>query len=330
MTQKSECTIAFERYIDLALDDKIPWDEFIVLMKTFTTSFDDSQKLISALLNSLKKLKRRFLRKKKNKNYDLISLEDSDADEIPENNVPDVNEKVNKSLETDSQENKVCSESVTTSNDTIIEESKHPFVSTLKIEPMEERNDFVFENELAKDEKVPKVEVSDMDIEESKPLIDALQQPKDTSIAQETFKKVSNQDKLTFEICEATGEIIYKKVTKECEDFELPVEDQEKDSIGEDKKTKKKSLVNEKTTNSITANNGKKNSLSKKTRICEGTIEEETHCSDCGKVCLTISNLKKHHKAKHGQAFNYKCEKCQKFFKTIHSIRKHERKATYH
>ena len=321
MTQKSECTIAFERYIDLALDDKIPWDEFIVLMKTFTTSFDDSQKLISALLNSLKKLKRRFLRKKKNKNYDLISLEDSDADEIPENNVPDVNEMVNKSLET---------ESVTTSNDTVIEDSKRPFVSTLKIEPMEERNDFVFENELAKDEKVPKVEVSDMDIEESKPLIDALQQPKDTSIAQETFKKVSNQDKLTFEICEATGEIIYKKVTKECEDFELPVEDQEQDSIGEDKKTKKKSLVNEKTTNSITANNGKKNSLSKKTRICEGTIEEETHCSDCGKVCLTISNLKKHHKAKHGQAFNYKCEKCQKFFKTIHSIRKHERKATYH
>ena len=98
MTQKSERTITFERYIDLALDDKIPWDEFIVLMNTFTTTFDDSQKLISALLNSLKKLKRRFLRKKKNKNYDLISLEDSDADEIPENNVPNVNEKVNKSF----------------------------------------------------------------------------------------------------------------------------------------------------------------------------------------------------------------------------------------
>ena len=76
--QTNNQTIAFERYIDLALDDKIPWDEFVVLMNTFIATFDDSQKFIMALLNSLKNLKMKFLYKKKNRNCELVNLENSD------------------------------------------------------------------------------------------------------------------------------------------------------------------------------------------------------------------------------------------------------------
>ena len=78
LPQTNSHTIAFERYIDLALDDKIPWDEFVVLMNTFVATFDDSQKFIMALLNSLKNLKMKFLYKKKNRNCELVNLENSD------------------------------------------------------------------------------------------------------------------------------------------------------------------------------------------------------------------------------------------------------------
>ena len=78
LPQTNSHTIAFERYIDLALDDKIPWDEFVVLMNTFIATFDDSQKFIMALLNSLKNLKMKFLYKKKNRNCELVNLENSD------------------------------------------------------------------------------------------------------------------------------------------------------------------------------------------------------------------------------------------------------------
>ena len=152
LPQTNNQTIAFERYIDLALDDKIPWDEFVVLMNTFITSFDNSQKFIMALLNSLKNLKMKFLNKKKEKNIDLINLEDSNVDEISENSVPRVNEDPEKFV--NSHEAKICIESVTSLKDSSYQkESENSMVSTLKTEPANER-DFVFENEFIKREKV--------------------------------------------------------------------------------------------------------------------------------------------------------------------------------
>ena len=106
-------TIAFERYIDLALDDKIPWTEFVVLMNTFIATFDDSQKFIMALLKSLKNLKMKFLDKKKNINCELINLENSDM----KHSIPEVNKNVIQNLE---QETKLHIESVTSLKDDFI------------------------------------------------------------------------------------------------------------------------------------------------------------------------------------------------------------------
>ena len=59
----------------------------------------------------------------------------------------------------------------------------------MKTEPTNEINfDFVFENEFIKREKIPKLEVLDMDIVESKPMLDISQQSKDTIVAQDTNK----------------------------------------------------------------------------------------------------------------------------------------------
>ena len=73
--QTTDCSIEFESYIDLALDDKIPWEEFVVKLKSFTKTYFDSQKLVSVLLSYLKKSKKKFISKNKHPQDYKIDIE---------------------------------------------------------------------------------------------------------------------------------------------------------------------------------------------------------------------------------------------------------------
>ena len=49
-TNINHFAVRIERNIDLAMDDKIPWDEFVLQMKSSTKTYADSQKY-SDMLN---------------------------------------------------------------------------------------------------------------------------------------------------------------------------------------------------------------------------------------------------------------------------------------
>ena len=131
----------------------------------------------------MKTLKMKFVDKKENKNCELVNLKNSNI----KHSIPEVNKIVIKSLE---QENELRIESVTSLKDYFSpKEFEQSIGVKLKKEPTNGSNlDFVFENEFIKREKVPKLEFLDMDIVESKPMLDISQQPKDTLVVQDTNK----------------------------------------------------------------------------------------------------------------------------------------------
>ena len=80
--------VNFQYYIDFALEDKIPWNEFISLMEALTPSLPKSKKLISLLLKVIKNFKEH---KCEREEVNVEPSNDANNDEMPSNSQIDEN-----------------------------------------------------------------------------------------------------------------------------------------------------------------------------------------------------------------------------------------------
>ena len=346
-TNINHFAVRIERNIDLAMDDKIPWDEFVLQMKSSTKTYADSQKLITIFMNYLKNLKMKSIKKKHSK------------------------------------EDKIGIESVTTCKDTVLK-VEQPVDTTLKIEPIEERNhDFVFENEFIKKEIVPKIEILDMDIAESKPLLDILQKPENTLDAQDgtqnqqsevsnqhqlkkhkiSFKKVSDGAITTFK-CDFCGKSFHNEFQLSNHKIKIHPDFKPKIKSKNDKKCDmcKSEFPNEELMkNHIEARNSPcefckimfcnddqlnhhltfhqndQSFIECRIGNCEGNFfsvrnyhahRYETHkiiqCSACGKTFEDSDELKSHLQKDHDK-YKYKCNYCNRSLDTQSALKLHEK-----
>ena len=281
--QTSNCTIEFETYIDLALDDKIPWEEFVVQLKSFTKTYFHSQKLVSVLLSYLKKSKKKFISKNKHP-----------------------------------QDYKIDIESVTNCKDTVMK-VEQAGVTKLKIEPIEENDhDFVFENEFIKKEKIPKLEILDVDVVESKPLLDVMQQSKDSLVGQDANKVVLLSCSLCGESFQSDTEMYNHKAkvhllknhkqtfrpnVRKTEQFEPAKNNQGVYECRIDKC--------ERDFNNVA-----------KYHSHRYGVHKIVQCGGCGKTFENSNELRSHLQTDHN-LYNYKCNYCNQSFNYEAALKRH-------
>ena len=146
----------------------------------------------------------------------------------------------------------------------------------------------MFENEFIKREKVPKLEILDMDIGESKPILDISQQPKDTLGYTRFFHDF---------VSEKSIKIVPSKGDKGDNQKELRCK-----TCDETFKCKSILINHNKTYHS--------NSVTFKCGTCDKTFNNAQKLTD------------------HSNWHKYKCEKCQKYFQNKHRLELHRKTHT--